>query len=640
VIIKRGIIIGLLLFSSTLLADGTATLKADHLHYNEKDRKLTAKGNVQLIYNNITVETSQLNIDIDTNHAWSNHTTTIKKNDNQFNAASFSLDLNKEKITLTDINITVTPHENKGNLYITSKKLHDTPHFKIGHKGRVTTCDLEHPHHFIAAKKYKYIPNKRLTMYNVTFYNKLLFIPIVFWSPVYNYYLGKRKIIWNFPVIGKKEKEGWGWFVQNTIDYKYENNQESSIYIDWFENKGVLGVGIKHHYFTDTLDGFIYGYKFDFKDNNGAPKANTIINWKNTYAPSPYLTLTTFYDKKNIGERINSTGSEDNEKTKLTLNYDKNGHHYHSASTFYKNKTTENKYSKNSFLLTKKFNNEDRYKFSFSEQKTDQNKRKNQTINANRNFIFPHNYTWRNELNMTRLDTNWEDASIAIDDKLVVTSTLSKPLNNHLSIHVLFQHLYDLDEDRVTSDIRNNNYLYKAPEITLSLKNISVKNINFEHNSIIARYQETHYNSSTKKQQRFPKTSQFSIHPNTYIFKQKLSHQLNTLPRKGTLSTNLEYNQHFFKHPDHSLKNSDQLYNIKLNSTHITTWLPFLKTNTQFNASWVDNDNNSPYHQINQSTHEEKNMSETLTLFYTNIIKINFRIISILIGPIPQESTG
>ena len=66
-------------------------------------------------------------------------------------------------------------------------------------------------------------------MYNVTFYNKLLFIPIVFWSPIYKYHLGKRKTIWNFPTIGKKERDGWGWFIQNTIDYKYENNQESSI---------------------------------------------------------------------------------------------------------------------------------------------------------------------------------------------------------------------------------------------------------------------------------------------------------------------------------------------------------------------------------------------------------------------------
>ena len=628
---KRGLLIGIFILSSTLLADSIvnniATLKSDTINYTENGRTLIAKGNVQLTYNNITIETTQLNINIDTNYAWSIQPTRIKRKDSEFKSASFSLDLNKENIILTNIAITVTPPENKGALYITSKKLTDTPEFKSGEYGRVTTCELNHPHHFILAKKYKYTPDKHLTMYNVTFYNKLLFIPIVFWSPIYKYHLGKRKTIWNFPTIGKKERDGWGWFIQNTIDYKYENNQESSIHIDWFQKKGI-GYGIKHHYYKGPFDGFLYGYNFNFEDNNTQgnieKKSNLIYKWENTYTPNHKLNIISKYHRTNIDERINSTGSEDKEKKYLAFNYNHLGNTYKINYETNDNKKESNKNKSQKFSLSRKFNNENRYDFNFNEQKIDSTKRKTQSMKLNRNFIFPNDYSWRTNISLDRLDTNFDNTEIAIDDKLYIISTLTKTINKRLSVQVLYQQFYDLDGDRVTTDIQNNNYLYKKPEVTFSLKKINYKTINFEQHSTIARYQETRYNSTKKTLLRFPDTGQFSAYPNTYIFKQKLSQQLNKLPFKGTLSTNFEYNQYFFSVPGHSITDGDQMYNIKFNTTHTATWLPFIKTNTRYSRSLIDNENNSPYYQINKLNYEEQKMTETMTLFYTKQYKNQF----------------
>ena len=422
--IKRGIYIGFLIFYSSIFANDIAILQSDHAYYDEQERKFTAKGNVTLSYHDTAIKTEELHIDVDTNYAWSHYPTTIQKDDNHFHASSFSIDLNSEEISLTQIDITITPPENKGNLYIKTQKIIDTPEFKSGELGKLTTCELDYPHsehklldnlgrwfhrdtvhHFIYAKKYKYIPNKKLIMYDVWFYNQLFVIPIYKTNynfgipifnpipiPVYHYYLGERDLIWNFPVIGKKENSAWDWYVQNTINYKYKNNKESSIYIDFFNPTGMpllsernvlstndryIGYGIHHHYDYRAMDGSIYFYNLNFKNQIIDPittLSNEIVILKNTYTHSPYLSLKTDYNYTNIAERLNSTGSQDTRSGGILFNYDKLGDQYKIEANL--NIDNDQLINNHSFLLSRNFNNYQRYSINYSESQFSQLKKK------------------------------------------------------------------------------------------------------------------------------------------------------------------------------------------------------------------------------------------------------------------------
>ena len=142
----------------------------------------------------------------------------------------------------------MTPPELKGNLYVRATELTDTPDYQYGKWGRITTCPFpDHPHHYIKAWRFRYYEDKAVYMFGAWYYNKMLFppfslipipIPLIEFLPIpfYRYSIGKRRVVWNFPVISNKQNStGWGWIIQNTIDYDMYKGKESSIYLDWHQ---------------------------------------------------------------------------------------------------------------------------------------------------------------------------------------------------------------------------------------------------------------------------------------------------------------------------------------------------------------------------------------------------------------------
>ena len=270
---KKILSLFLLLFCYPLLGEENVELYSNSLQFKQNNRIIVASSNVHLHLGDISIETDKLSLDADKNIAWGTGNITIHRGEDQFKSSYFYLDIDNKVITLKDIKLRITPHEKKGNLYFRAKTLIDSKGIKYGTGGRVSTCDIpDHPHHFLWAHKFQYIPKKRIVIYGGILYNEFNLFPFNYLPPIpllevyplpyYFYELGKRKIVWNFPVIGKKEKDTWGYFMQNSIDYKHSNRKDSSLLIDYFEYKG-YGFGIRHHYDYKNNKGMFYYYNFD-----------------------------------------------------------------------------------------------------------------------------------------------------------------------------------------------------------------------------------------------------------------------------------------------------------------------------------------------------------------------------------------
>lgn len=640
--IKTGLKIGaiLLIVSTSIQAVKPVSLHSDFIKYKENKRVLVASSNVHLIYEDIEITAPKLNLDIDNNYVWGTGNIIVKRGEDEFNTSAIMMDLNKESITLKNIRMTILPPEEKGRLYLKSHSLTDTPDFKVGSKGFLTTCDKpNHHHHYVWAQKFKYYPDKKITMYNVVFYNKLLFIPVYFWTPYYRYSLGKRKVVWNFPTIGEKKAQGWGLFLQNSIDYKHADRKDSSIFFDWFQDKedkegkiklgqGSLGLGIRHHYKAKNNDGMLYYYSYDFskKENDKkVDKFNKQIAWENTFKPNDIWSLEHSYKTTDIAQKINSTGSQKNDYKSLNLTYNDLGNYYNWKTTESQNFNQKSDSLKNSY--TRKVNKNKILDLSHNKLLTYSNSRKKETINGTHHYYFKNNATLTSKATYSEIDT-WTD-NLGADKHLEAFTSYKKELSSKLDFTLNVDHFKDLDS--VTSDIKNNNFFYKEPELIFNFKNLTWKKITFTQSSTIARYKETRWSQKSKKQRLFPDTGDYTIEPNTYIFKQKGSRVFSDKSMfNQTLELSSSYDQYIFNLANTDLTKGDALYSLDFSATYTTDTLEFIKTSTTYKNAFIHKDANSPFYKFQKDSLEENHIAQALTLYKTvkkmPIIPIYFNI--------------
>ena len=649
----KGVILALLLCLSPLHASPTnavgdadkVKLTADKLFFNEETRNMVAEGNVHLRYKDIEIETSSLKLNVDTNVSWGDGDVVFRRDEDEFSTTSFILDLDKEEVTLKELRVKVTPPEAKGDIFLSAKSITDTREVKTGKSGYVTACDNEKHHHFMWAQSFNYKPKKRIVLYNVLFYNEIFNIPIVLWSPVYWYALGERKVVWNFPTIGKKERDGWGYYIQNAFDYNtYGYGKDSSVYVDWFQTKtegtvkreGNWGYGIKHFYEYDKLEGDIYYYNYDFKEIRRSGTGLTVeeltnkkIQMHNTYKPNDRLKLSYDFLIQDIDERINSTGQSELDNKDFKLNYDNLGDKH--DLTFSEDQNFRAKQKMVDISYKRQFNSERRYDFHL--RQTD--------LLASHKNILASEATIRKKLpGKVTIETTWDydkndfrNDDLDPEEKLVAQTTLTKTFTDNFNMKILHNQLYDLDSDTVTSDIQNNNYLYKVPEVQLNYTNSNMwdKKFSFTQNTIIGRYQEKRYDSQTQSMVTFPKTDDFTIAPNIFKFKQELSKSFtgktknytkikesNWSKHQNSLTLSAFYDQYLFQTPGYTFFESDALYFLGYSGTYSTDHFKHISTRTSYTSQSVGSNNFSPFLLYQKNGNPKNEISETLSFYHKN----------------------
>lgn len=250
------IFIFLLIFPTIIFSEEKATLKADHMYYNEATRLVIASSNARLVYDDLEITAPKLNLDVDKEVVWGSGNITIHRGENTIKASSLLYDIGQDKVVVEDVNIATKPKEvTTGNLYIKVQKLEDFKDKKRGKKGIVTTCSYQPPHYSFSADRFDYYPDDSIVGHNVLINAPIYFIPFGFWMPMYYYALGKRNPVLLMPKIGENDTEGW--FVKTPWDYVVTKDHLGRFYIDWMEKVG-WGFGFKHKYrqkkdFTGSL---------------------------------------------------------------------------------------------------------------------------------------------------------------------------------------------------------------------------------------------------------------------------------------------------------------------------------------------------------------------------------------------------
>lgn len=609
---KRGLTatVTILFFLSLTLAgqSNKVTLKASQTKYNEESQTLVASGNVVFSYGEVELHSDKLYFNKSNQTVWSIGNITLKRGEDSFNPTYFYYDLINNHLVYNDINISVEAPDAKGPFFLKADSIEDDGDIKIGKNGIFTSCELDHPHYYIWAQKFKYEPEKRITAYNVFFYNPILFIPFGLWTPIYIYDIGERNTIWNFPAIGEKKTPGWGWFVQNTIDYNNINGKDSSIFVDWFENKG-WGLGIQHQYrLGKQQPGTLYYYTLTEQDTG---QTNLIRKVEQTFQPTDPLTLRLHYSDIDA-ERINSSGRVETISKGLNIDYDKIGPK--TAASINESQNFRSNTKSLNANLSYKMNSEQRLNANYSRSDRYETNYSSQTAKLTHNKKLRSDALLTNQFNY--LNTNTGNDTLPADQELEYYLTLKNELGGNFSYTLSIDHFFDLDQDNVTTDSDGvgNNFFFKQPEIKIDHTHEKF-GVNFNETYTIARYQEVKFDSSTGKQRIYPEDNEFEAIPNTYIFNQSIKKSWKPSQLDTTFTMKTNYDQYVFKVPGNSLSDSDAMYTTTFELNQETTYFNFLEQTTSYKTTGSPDDNNSPFYKFDSLSTKRNHVTEGLRFY-------------------------
>lgn len=570
------------------------SLNSDFFQFSQNKKQITASSNVRLEIDDILIEAEKVHLNTETKKAWGKGNIRIQRNDKIVHTKSFLFDLDRNIVSLGKTRISVKPSEKENPIFLSANEITDYPNKKIGKNGILTSCDRIHPHYHISAETFHYEPDKRIIGQNVHLHFPLmgLNLPIPFltwwWTPLYNFELGKRRIIWNFPTIGRKNTQGWGWFVQNRIDYDYLNGKESSILIDWFENKGI-GLGIEHQYKAFGDYGQIKAY---YLQDPLRQDAHRSYGLSQNFKFSDKWQLNANYERVKA-EKINASVFQNDENTHLQLIYDNLGDRYdtewHDLHNYRQN------FRNTQFNFKHTFNKETPYNIQFRQRDNQKLKKRTQDTT----------FTHKHQLSETQIiDTQVYygaieslEKSTPVDQSLTLKTVYKQSITDALKLTLTMDHFIDPEGDRVTSDETSqlNNFFFKEPELKLDYSQPDLFGFNFKQNIIIARYQELQYDRNRATFNVFPAKEDYDLLPNTYRFTTQANQTWNNLWNKGSLSVQTHYDQYIFKTVGKSLFEGDAFYKLKFSINYTTELTSFLNTSTKFNQNYVNENGYIPF---------------------------------------------
>ncbi|MFC1771084.1 hypothetical protein ACFLZV_04265 [Candidatus Margulisiibacteriota bacterium] len=578
-------------------------LKADHVRSDESTKILIASGNVEIKYGDIGIKAPKIQWDTINNFLWGAGDIEVSRKEDTFLAQFIYLDLNKNIIKLRGIDMAIKQPDIKELLYLKAGGLEDTGQgVKRGKNGFFTSCNQPEPHYFIYSSYFEYYPDNRIIGFNNILYSPLLFLPIPLWTPIYVYELGERRIIWNFPTIGKKETTGWGYFMQNKVDYDNVDGKDSSIFVDWYQNKGI-GLGLRHQYKFQDNKGEAYYYKLEEADTK---EQNEKIEFAHEYKINETMKLSADYDRIDA-ERINSSGRQRKEGKSFNFTYDDLG-------DIYRFSLKENQdYNMNVNSINTDFSHSFNRQNLFS---TNLNKRDNivrgeEYINSTiSNYIpLPAQMSIKNTFKFDSVDPVKTEQ--LADTKLISNTRIEKIVNKDFKVGLTFDHLWDIDEYKVTSDITKNDFFYRMPELKMRYNNINFGPFQLSEEVVIARYQEVKYNTLKNDRIKTPGQDNFGLAPNTYIFKQTANTSF------SGFNLNTAFDQYIFSTPGKGLLEGDAMISGKINANYNNTFFNFMKTSTSY--SFSEADGNTPFYEFDGIKNIRINkLNETLTFFWEN----------------------
>jgi hypothetical protein len=236
-------------------------LKADDLRYDDENKIILASGNVRVTYEDMEIRADRLEMNTETNSVTADGAITVSRNGAESKGATLFLDIKSKNLRLSDFSLDYHTDRIAGKVYMYARELNTSGNEYFGHDGGFTTCSLHQPHYWLSAKEFRYYPDEKIEGFHVCYNFSFMPLP-VFYTPYYQFLLGKRKMILLMPVIGQNNVEGF--FVRTETMYFVDETTEGSIYIDHLDKKGI-GRGFKYNYQIKGAPGSFYLYNVNEK---------------------------------------------------------------------------------------------------------------------------------------------------------------------------------------------------------------------------------------------------------------------------------------------------------------------------------------------------------------------------------------
>ncbi|MEK7376234.1 MAG: LptA/OstA family protein [Candidatus Margulisiibacteriota bacterium] len=252
------------IFSSVVFAQEIPlNLKADDLQFDQGTGVITAKGSVHARLNDMSVSAESMTVDTASNIVTLEGSVRMVRGSLEASGSRAVYDPKSEIGSIFDFKSVVKDPQVKGDIYLSSQRVEDAPHYKTGREGQSTTCDISRPHYYLKAKEFIYFPGEKIAGKSVTFY--INETPLL-WLPFYIYDLKKRRVSLLMPVLGSNSVEGN--FMKNQIDYYADDGASSSVFVDLMSIKGT-GYGFDHGYkLNKKQSGDLYLYHLYENDTN------------------------------------------------------------------------------------------------------------------------------------------------------------------------------------------------------------------------------------------------------------------------------------------------------------------------------------------------------------------------------------
>jgi len=334
-------------------------LTAEYITYEKIDEEdlIIAKDEVELKYQDIEIKADYLKINLTTHLLSASEKVIFKQDETETYCEELSYNWKTKKVIFIKLKGEITGENIKGKIYYQGEKMENFPETVELSEGDFTTCELEEPHYHIVAKEMIIYPKDKIIARDISWYEgKIKIITL----PYFLIFLDRKTQLPILPRIGQNSEDGW--FIKTYFNYYVNDKSYGTLYIDWFEKKGI-GTGVEHTFEigdeNNTGETSLYLYQIKEKDT-GSFKLTGKIKYKQEF--------------------------EDNIKTQVTLDY--SGMKAEGAELFTNT-------LKSQFSLDKK---EEKYNLKLTGKYTFSGK---EELDITGNMKLNYNYTFSDKLNST-----------------------------------------------------------------------------------------------------------------------------------------------------------------------------------------------------------------------------------------------
>ncbi|NMB12490.1 MAG: LPS-assembly protein LptD [Firmicutes bacterium] len=205
-------------------------------------KEIIAQDGVQIHYRDMVIYSDWLHYATEENLALFSGHVQIEQGGQYVQSENLEYDFKHQKAKIGEAKAVVVGEGLKGDIYVRGETIETEADAIFIHGGKVTTCDLDHPHFYLQAGELEIYPDDKMVIRRVSYWEGR--IPLFYW-PYLVIPLGRESSL-ELPQIGYSPSEGW--FIKTAYNYYRGPESYGKLHLDYMQKKG-FGTGVDHTYY-------------------------------------------------------------------------------------------------------------------------------------------------------------------------------------------------------------------------------------------------------------------------------------------------------------------------------------------------------------------------------------------------------